>query len=239
MASLISRVRVISNRIRDLEGLKATEAEVNQFKTRADDLSNLAVRIQQPADQIDLFRRKGIAVETPRTQAHQLRLELETMQEAYAKDRKSIIAASSEWRFNTRTGLDGIAKRSNQQLLEAWSGHLSELKPAADSGMLLLLARSTAYQERSRKITDLSAQIDQQSNRVPNTAEDLERPAKVADELRSLISEFPDDIPVPIRQLIQSINEGRATAEQLTGDAMQWLLDNKMLSDLQVSWRPN
>ena len=239
MSSMISRVRENSRRIKDLEGLRATEDEAKQFKTRADDLSNLAGRIQQPADQIKLFRGKGIAVETSRDQAHQLRLELEAMQQAYAKDRKSIIVASSEWRFDTRTGLDGIAKRSNQQLLEAWNRHLSGLKPATDNGMLLLLARSTAYQERSRKITDLSAQIDQQSNRVPNTAEDLERPAKLAEELRGLISELPDDIPAPVRLLFQSINERRATAEQLTQETMQWLLDNEMLSDLQVSWRSN
>ncbi len=239
MSSLTSRMREISKRIRDLEGLRATEDEANQFKTRADDLSNLAGMIQQPVAQIELFRGNGIAVETPRAQAHQLRPELEAMQQAYAADRKSIIAASGEWRFSTRTGLENIAKKSNQQLREAWARNLSELKPATDSGLLRLLSRSTAYQERSRRISEVYGQIDGLANGLPSTVQALERPLKLAEELRGLISELPDDIPVPIRQLFQSINEGRATAEQLTEDAMQWLLDNKMLSDLQVSWRPN
>lgn len=239
MASLISRVREISKRIKDLEGLRATEDEANQFKTRADDLSNLAGKVQQTATQIGLFRRQGIVVETAKSQAHQLRLELEAMQQAYATDRKSILRPSNEWRFSTRTGLESIARSSHQQLQEAWNRHLSELKPITDRGLLRLLARSTAYQERSRRIEELGDHLDRLANRPPNTVEDLERPLRLAEELRGLISELPDDIPAPVRLLFQAINEGRATAEQLTQETIQWLLDNEMLSDLQVSWRSN
>ena len=178
-------------------------------------------------------------METSRDQAHQLRLELEAIQQDYAKERKSILGPSNEWRFSTKTGLEGIARNLNQQLLGAWNKHLSELKPATDSGTLRLLARSTAYQDRSRRITELGDQIDRLANQLPNTVEDLERPLRLAEELRGLISELPDDIPAPVRLLFQSINERRATAEQLTQETMQWLLDNEMLSDLQVSWRSN
>ena len=237
MASLISRVREISKRIKDLEGLRATEDEANQFKTRADELSTLSGQVQLPASKIELFRRNGIAVETSNSQAHQLRLELEAMRQAYAADRKSIIAANSEWRFSTKRGLEGIARSSHQQLQEAWNRHLAKLKPATDSGLLRLLARSTAYQERSRRIEELGDQIDRLANRPPNTVEDLERPLRLTEELQGLISELPDDIPAPVRLLFQAINERRATAEHLTQETIQWLLDNEMLSDLRVSWR--
>ena len=239
MGSLISRVREISKRIKDLEGLRATEDEASQFKTRADDLSNLAGKVQQTATQIEMFRSRGIVVETAKSHAYQLRLELEAMQQAYATDRKSILGPSNEWRFSTRTGLESIARGSQQELREAWDRYLSELKPTTDTGLLRLLARSTAYKERSRRIEELGGQIDRLSNQPPNTVEDLERPLRLAKELRGLLSELPDDIPVPVSSLFQAINERRATAEQLTQETMQWLLDNEMLSDLQVSWRSN
>ena len=239
MASLISRVREISKRIKDLEGLRATEDEANQFKTRADDLSNLAWKVQQTATQIEMFRRQGIVVETAESHAHQLRLELEAMQQAYATDRKSILGPSNEWRFSTRTGLESIARTASQQLLEAWKSHLAEKKPATDSGLLRLLSKSAAFQARSRRIADLTAELDRLASRLPSSLEELEKPTRLAKELQALTKELPDDIPEPVRRLFQSMEQGNATAEQLTGDAMQWLLDNNMLADVRVSWRSN
>ena len=239
MANLINRVREISRSIKDIEGLKATEDEENLFGTRAEELSNLSDQIQKSAGQIELFRKKSIAVETSKYQASQLRLKLEAMQKDYAADRKSIIAPSNEWKFNTRKGLEGIARNSYQQQLTAWSSHLAELRPATDSGLLRLLSKSTAFQAQSSKIADLTAELDRQSSRLPSSIEELERPAKLAEELQRLIRELPDDIPGPIRLLIQSINDGNATAAQLDQNAMQWLLDNDMLSDLRLSWRSN
>ena len=236
MASLISRVREISKRIKDLEGLRATEDEANLFKTRADELSSLSDQIQKPAGQIELFRKNSVVVETPKFPANQLRLQLAAMQKDYAAAKKSIIAPSNEWRFSTKKGLESIARSSNQQLLEAWNGHLAEMRPATDSGLLRLLSRSTAFQVQSRRIAKLVAEFDFLSNRLPSNTEELERPAKLTKELQYLIRELPD-IPGPVRQLFQSINEGNATAAQLNQDAMQWLLDNDMLSDLKVSWR--
>ena len=239
MANLIDRVREISRSIKDLEGLKATEEEANQFRTRADDLSILAGMIQPLATQIDIFRGKGIAVETPKAHAHQLRLKLEAMQQTYAADRKSILGPSNEWRFTTRTGLEGVTRSSNQQLMEAWKTHLAEIRPASDTGLLRLLSRSTAFQARSHKMSDLLAEFDRLASRLPSSMEELERPSRLAEELGGLTRELPDDIPEPVRRLFQSMEEGSATAAQLTGDTMQWLLENKMLSDVRVSWRRN
>ena len=239
MANLINRVREISRSIKDLEGLKATEEEASQFRTRADDLSNLARMVQPPATQIELFRGKGISVETPKAHAHQLRLKLEAIQQAYAADRKSILGPSNEWRFSTRTGLERIATSSNQQLLEAWKNHLTEMRLACDTGLLRLLFSSPAFQAHSQNMSDLLAEFERLASRLPLSMEELERPSKLAEELEVLTMELPDDIPEPVRRLFQSMEEGSATAEQLTGDAMQWLLENKMLADVRVSWRRN
>ena len=239
MANLINRVREISRSIKDLEELKATEEEANQFRTRADELSNLAGMVQPPATQIEIFHEKGIAVETPKARAHQLRLKLEAMQQAYAANRKSILGPSNEWRFTTKTGLEEIARRSNRQLLEAWEIHLAEKKPASDTGLLRLLSSSAAFQARSQKTSVLLSEFDRLASRVPSSIEELERPSRLAEELEVLTMELPDDIPEAVRRLFQSMEEGSATAEQLTGDAMQWLLENKMLADVRVSWKPN
>lgn len=239
MANLIDRVREISSSIKGLDGLKATEEEANQFRTRADELSHLAGMVQPLATQIEIFRGKGIAVETPKAHAHQLRLKLEAMQQAYAADRKSILGPSNEWRFTTRPGLEGIARSSNQQLLEAWKTHLAEKRPASDTGLLRLLSRSEAFQARSRKISDLLAEFDNLASSLPSSMAELERPSRMAEELSVLTMKLPSDIPEPVRRFFQSVEEGSATAAQLNGDTMQWLIENQMLSDLQVSWRRN
>ena len=239
MVNLISRVQEISRNIGDLEGLKATEEEAKQFETRADELSGLAGKVQPSATLIGMFRGRGIAVVTPEAQAYQLRLKLEAMQQAYAADRKSILGPSKEWRFNTKPGLEQTAKISFQKLQEAWRAHLAEMRPDSDTGLLRLLSRSKAFQTRSRKISELLSEFDIRAIQLPSNMEELERPTKLAEELGLLTMELPGDIPVPVRRLFQSMEEGSATATQLTEDTMQWLLENKMLSDVQVSWRRN
>lgn len=239
MANLINRVQEISRNMKNIEGLKATEEEAKQFQTRADELSELAGVIQPSATLIGIFRGKGIAVDTPNVHARQLRLKLESMQQAYAEDRKSILGPSSEWRFTTKPGLQQTAKSSYQQLLEAWKAHLAEMRPASDTGLLRLLSRSEAYQARSRKISELLAEFDLLASRLPSSMEELERPSGLAEELGVLTMELPGDIPEPVRRLFHSMEEGSATAAQLTGETMRWLLENKMLSDVRVSWRRN
>ena len=225
--------------MKDLEGLKATEEEAKQFETRADELSDLAGMIQPLATLIGIFHGKGIAVETPKAHPRQLRLKLEAMQKAYAADRKSIFGPSSEWRFTTKPRLERTARSSGQQLLEAWKAHLAEIRPAFDTGLLRLLSRSEEFQVRSRKMSELLAEFDLLASRLPSSMEELERPFRLAEELRVLTMELPGDIPEPVRRLFQSMEEGSATAAQLTGDTMQWLIENRMLSDVRVSWRRN
>ena len=237
MTSLISRMRDISSKIKDIESLRATEAEANAFKTRAEELSGLSGQIQQPVRRIQLFRQAGVAVEASYVRDNQLRLDLETMAQEYAEDRKSIIAANPEWRHATKNRLEGVARRSNQRLQDAWEKHVAVSKPPVNSGLLRLLARSRAYQTRSRQIEELLAEFDSLSGRLPTNAVEAEKPVILAERLQALLKELPDDIPEPVRQLFQSINEGTATAAQLTDDARRWLLEHGILSDLRVSWR--
>ena len=239
MGNLISRVQETSRNMKDLEGLKASEEEAKQFETRADELSNLAGMIQPSATLIGIFRERGIAVETPKAHARRLRLKLEAMHKAYAADRKSILGPSSEWRFTTKQGLEESARSSNQQLLKAWKAHLAEIRPASDTGLLRLLSRSEPFQARSRKISELLTEFELLASRLPSSMEALERPSRLAEELNVLTMELPGDIPEPVRRLFQSMEEGSATATQLTEDTMKWLLENKMLSDVRVSWRRN
>ena len=237
MNNLLNRVREISKSIKDLEGLKATEGEAIGFRTRAEELSHLAAQIRVPASRIGLFRQNGIAVVTSEFHASQLRLRLEAMLQDYVADRKSILEPSPDWRYATRNELESIAKSGNQQLLLTWNNHVVGLKPPINDGLLRLLARSRAYQTQSRRIDELVTELDRLSNQLPSTIEELERPAKLAEELQSLRRELPDDIPPPVRLLFQSINEETATAVHLTEEAMQWLRENEMLPDLRLSWR--
>ena len=236
-SSLIDRVRAISQSIRDLEGLQATETEAVGFRTRADDLSLFADKIQVPAERTKLFRQNGIGVQAPESQVRQLRLKLEEMLQGYVADRKTILEPSSEWKFETKNGLDSIASKTNQELRTAWTRYVTNLRPSVNPGLLLLFARSRAYQAQSQRIDVLFAELDSLINRLPSSQRDLESPASLAHEARRLAEELPRDIPEPVRQLFQSIDSGSATASHLTAEAMQWLKDNEMLSDLRVSWR--
>ena len=237
MANLMNRMREISKSIKDLEGLKSTEDEAIGFRTRADELSHLAAQIWAPTERIELFRQHGIAVETPELHASQLRQKLETLLRDYRADRKSILEPNPEWRYTTKNGLESIAKNGNQQLLSSWNNHVVGLKPPINDGLLRLLARSPAYQTQLSRINELVTELDRLSGRLPSNPEELEKPALLAREVRGLVKELPEDIPEEVRLLFQSINEETATAVHLTEEAMQWLRENEMLSDLRLSWR--
>ena len=237
MTNSISRMRDISGKIKDLESLRATETEATAFKTRAEELSSLSGQIQQPVRRIRLFRHVDVPVEASYVNDNQLRLDLERMSQEYAKNRKSIIAANSEWRHTTKNRLEAVSKRSNQRLQVSWDKHVADSKPPINGGLLRLLSKSRAYQTRSRQIEELLAEFDRLSGRLPTSTEEAQKPAILAERLQALLKELPDDIPEPVRQLFQSINEGTATAAQLTDDAWRWLLEQGMLSDLRVSWR--
>ena len=236
-SSMIDRIRAISQSIRDLEGLKATETEATGFRTRADELSQLADGIRVPAERTKLFRQNGIGVQGPEFQARQLRLKLEEMLQRYGADRKSILESDADWRHKTKNGLESIATEVHRELRTAWIRYITNLKPSVNPGLLRLFARSRAYQAQSRRINELFAELDRLMNRLPSSQRDLESPVLLADEARRLAEELPHDIPEPIRQLFQSINADTATAGHLTAEAMQWLKENEMLSDLRVSWR--
>ena len=235
--SLIDRIRAISHNIKDLEGLQATETEATGFRTRADDLSQFADTIQATAERTELFRQNGIHVEAPEFQTSQLRQKLDEMLRGYVEDRKSILESSNEWRYDTKTGLDSVTSKTNQELQMAWIRYVSNLKPSVNPGLLRLFSRSRVYQAQSQRIDDLLGELDNLKNRLPSSQRELESPALLAEEARHLAEELPHDIPEPVRCLFQSINEQTATAGHLTDEAMQWLKENEMLSDLRVSWR--
>ena len=162
MTSLISRMRDISGNIKDLESLMATEAEANAFKTRAEELSGLSGQIQQPVRRIQLFRQAGVPVEASYVHDNQLRLDLEAMAQEYAEDRKSIIVPNPEWRHATKNRLEGVARRSNQQLLLAWNDYVTKSRaldrcwPFANVGKIASLPNPVTNDNRAdRRIRPL------------------------------------------------------------------------------------
>ena len=237
MTKLIGRMRDISRKIKDLEGLRATETEAEGFKTRADELWSLSGQFRDPVRRIQLFRQSGIPVEASYVQGNQLRLNLEEMQQEYATDRKSIITPKPEWRHETRNRLIAVARSSNERLQASWDKHVADAKPSINSGLLRMLTRSPAYQTQLRGITECIDEFDRLPGRLPASLDEAKKPAILAARLRALLNELPDDIPEPVRELFQSINAGSATAAQLTDDARAWLLEHGMLSDLRVDWR--
>ena len=189
--SLIDRIRAISQDIRDLEGLKATEIEATGFSTRADEFSQMEGRIRVPAERTKLFRQNRIEIEGQEFQARQLRLKLDEMLQGYMADRKSILGSSNEWRFDTKNGIESLATKANQELRTAWIRYVTYLKPSVNPGVLRLFSRSRAYQAQSKKIDELLGELDNLKNRLPTNQTELKNPASLAEEAQRLAEELP------------------------------------------------
>ena len=173
-----------------------------------------------------------------------MRLNLEEMQQEYAADRKSIITPKPEWRHETRDRLVAVARTSNQRLQASWDKHVDDAKPPINSGLLLMLSRSPAYQARLRTVTEQIEEFDRLRGRLPSNIDEAKRPAILAERLRSLLNQLPDDIPEPVRELFQSINSGSATAAHLTDDARrvvvrtQYAVRPARVLEAKLNWNP-
>ena len=237
MSTLIERIQQLSEKINLLSNSQVTEDEATAFRTRAEELSQLSNNILVPAKLVELFRARGIMVETPVTQSRQLKDTIDEKATQYHANPRSILTSDVNWRHVTRPRVAQLTERVDEELSVAWRNHVSKIKPTIDQGLMIVLRSSPAYAAHADQVHALSSGLDQLANRLPRNLEDINRPEALATALIRATENLPTDIPEPVRELFVAINRRTATAGHLTDEAIAWLREREMLDTIAVSWR--
>lgn len=239
MATLVERAHELSNQIRSLAGSQATEQEAKAFETRASELSEAASLVFVPARRMESFTAKGIIVEVLTAESSMLKHAVDDMTANYSAEPASILAPDPRWRLVTKSQFNELGKHVTDRLQEAWHAFVLAQLPAIDQGRRNIWRIFPAYQEQERLVEELFAEFDTAAKNLPTSQEELDRPEGLAAELNDIISDLPTELPEPVRDLFQAINQGTATAAHLTDEAVQWLGENELLQTLRISWTSN
>ena len=234
---MIERMDQLSQDIQLLSSSLVARDQVERYRTRVEELSNLSQGLMVPTKLVELFRQKSMKFLVPGTEAQELRTLLDELIAMYEADHQSILSPDRTWRYSTRNRLGELAQQINENLSVAWRVYLEQLRPTVDQVPLHLLQNAPAYASRAGEIRELLSQFERLAQRLPVNLEEIERPERLAERLRSLTQDIPAEIPPSVRELFESINTGTANAAQLTDEVIQWLRVNNLLATLHISWR--
>jgi len=237
MPTLVERIQELSNRIRSLADSQVTEDEAKGFATRRQELTDLFDAIRVPARRVELLRSKGIHIETPSAEATALKRRIDELAARYESDPLSILEPDANWRYGTRNQLSKLATNVVPGLSDGWRSYVLKLKPIVDQGLLRVLESTPAHAAHANMVEDLDDELGRLADSLPTTQEEIDRPQQLSERLNRLLEDLPTDIPQPVRELFNAINQGTATAAQLTEEAVNWLRDSGLLDTLEVSWR--
>ena len=237
MPELIEQIQKLSQKIKLLSDSQVTEQESKGFATRADELSKLSIALSVPTRRLEGFISNGIEGATSFSTARELKGAIDEMVKKYDSDPRSILTPDPNWRHDTKSRLEQLAGRLNDQLLVNWSKYVSDIKPTVDQGLMVVFRSSPTYANHANRINELSSALDQLANRLPRSQEEIDQPTNLASEMRRAIENLPDDIPEPVRELFMAITRRTATPRHLTDEAFAWLRDKEMLDAIQLSWK--
>jgi hypothetical protein len=239
VATIVERIRELSNQIISLAGSQTTEQEARAFETRAQELSDAARLVSAPARRIELFTAKGIMVKPPTAESAILKRAVNDMAAKYATEPANLLRADPRWRLVTKSQFAELSQLATDHLHEAWQAFVSAKRPTVDQGRRNIWKILPACQERALLVEERLAEFDNIAQHLPTSREDLDRPEQLATELNETLRELPMELPEPVRELFQAINGGTATAAHLTDEAIKWLRENDLLQTLRITWRPD
>lgn len=239
MATIVERIRGLSNQITSLAGSQATEQEAEAFETRAQELSDAANLVNVPARRIELFTAKGITIKPLAAESAKLKRAVEDIATKYGTEPANLLIADPRWRFVTKSQFAELSKLATDHLQEAWQTFVLTKRPTIDQGRINIWKIFPAYQERAHLVEERLTEFDNITQHLPTSREDLERPEQLAAELDETLRDLPTEIPEPVRELFQAIDQGTATAIHLTDEALKWLRENDLLQTLRITWRSN
>ena len=237
MTTLTQRIEKLSEDIQLLGSARVTQDQAEGFRTRDQELSELANMLMVPSKRLELFRQKPLNVLVPLREVTTLKLVIEELLSNYEEDPQSILNPDPAWRHRTKIQLENLAERINTSLMSAWREHIDETRPNVDQVPLHALQKSPAYAKKADQIRELLHRFEHLAQHLPVKVEDIEGPIELANQLRILTQDIPSDMPPSVRAFFESINQGTANADQLTEDVIQWLRANNLLATLRISWR--
>jgi len=237
MATLVERVQELSNQITSLAGSQATEQEARAFETRAQELSEAANLVYVPARRIELFTVKGITIKPLAAKSAILKRAVNDMAAKYVTEPANLLRTDPQWRLVTKSQFAELSQLATDNLREAWQTFVSAKRPAIDQSRRNIWKIFPAYQERARLVEERLADFDYIAQHLPTSREDIDRPEQLAAELDETLRALPTELPEPVRELFQAIDQGTATVAHLTDEAIKWLRENDLLQTLRITWR--
>jgi len=237
MATIVERIRELSNQITSLAGSQTTEQEAKAFETRAQELSAAAILVYAPARRIELFTAKGIMIKPLAAESAMLKRAVNDMVANYVAEPADLLKANPRWRLVTKSQFDELSKLATDHLREAWQAFVSAKRPPIDQGLRNIWKIFPAYREQAFLVEERLAEFDNIAQHLPTSREDLDRPEQLIAELDEIVRDLPTEFPEPVRELFQAISEGTATAVHLTDEALKWLRENNLLQTLCITWR--
>ena len=237
MATIVERIRELSNQITSLAGSQTTEQEAKLFETRAQELSAAASLVYAPARRIELFTAKGIMMRPLAAESARLKRAVDDMAAKYVAEPANLLRADPQWRLVTKSQFDELSRLATEHLREAWQAFVSAKRPTIDQGLRNIWKIFPAHQDQALLVEERLTEFDSIAQHLPTSREELDRPEQLAAELDEIVRDLPTELPEPVRELFQAISEGTATAVHLTDEALKWLRENNLLQTLRITWR--
>ena len=234
---IIERAQGLTQELNRLTNSQVSQTEAHGFRTRDEELSTIANEVMIPAQYIALFRAKGINFHIPVQRVNRLKASIDEMAAKYQANPRSILDPDTNWRFQTKTGVERVGREIREELLLRWHDYVEGLRPEIDQGLMMVLQNSPTFATHTSRIRELNAILNDLSRRLPRNQQEVNQPENIANELKNTVRNLPGDIPEPVRELFLAINRGDATVKYLTEGALLWLRERNMLDSIAVSWR--
>ena len=235
--TIIERAQGLTQELNRLTNSQVSQTEADGFRTRDEELSTTADEVMIPARYIELFRAKGINCHIPVQRVNRLKATIDEMAAKYQANPRSILDPDTNWRFQTKTGIERIGREIREELLLRWHDYVEGLRPEIDQGLMIVLQNSPTFSSHTSRIRELNAILDDLSRQLPRNQQEVNQPEQFANELNNTVENLPGDIPEPVRDLFIAIHRGDATVKHLSEGALLWLRERNMLDSIAVSWK--
>lgn len=235
---LIARLDQMTQEIDKLRELKQQEGIAKAFGTRAEQLQTPSIQLDGLASIAQEFQRRGIAIPLDQAQSNALALftkQLRLITDAYREDPQSIVAAT-EQRYTFWEPLKTLPNQVRDAILQGWSAYVESMLPMQQSDLLQTLEQLPGFRTHVAQIRQLNNEADRLRGRLPQSADEIDRIAAIAAELKRAWAQLPTEgIPGDVRDFLTAAVAGNAQVAQLTGTVMEWLRKNNLVDSVRIS----
>jgi hypothetical protein len=218
--------------VKDLEGLKAIEAEVHNlkvFESRRDQLQTPVIQLESFIDILDALRKRSVFVELEIESLRNLRIHVETMREAFSEDPKRIVAKDKNASLKFWPTIENLPTKLGERLQDAWITYVTEKRHKDKEDFLDVLDGLPSFKKQVARIRKILAKMDQLGQSLPKDEDDFERLEKLSKSLETYWEDLEvEGIPDDVLQFIKQAGSGGVSLTGLTSSVLSWLEKNKL-----------